>query len=117
MKALILFLLFAPCFSTYSQEKYFKDITASQIVDVIPIVGFKAKRCANEVLSSAILQLPDSHIKQLNISTWSLCNNRQDDVFRNYNIFYKPVSRATFDRYCKELTALMICDGTYEQPR
>lgn len=117
MRLLISFLLLTSCITSYSQEKYFKDITASQIVDVIPIVGFKAKRCANDVLSASILQLPDNAIKQLNISTWSLCNNRQDDVFRNYNIFYKPVSRATFDRYCKELTALMICDGTYEQPR
>lgn len=104
-------------FKTSAQEAYYVDVSASQIVSVMDKVGFKAKRCDNNVLASAILQMPDNVIKQLNINGWSLCNNRQEDVFRNYNLYYKPVNRTTFDLYCKELTALMICDGTYKQPQ
>lgn len=102
---------------TFSQETYYDNVSASQIINVIDKVGFEAKSCTNNTLSSAILQLPDNGIQQLNISSWHLCNNRQDDIFNNYNLFYKPISRTTFNLYCKELSSLMMCDGTYKQPR
>ncbi len=114
---ILTFCLVVSSIFSYSQETHFKDVSASQIVDVLIKLDFKLKITIIKILSTGILQLSDYVIKQLNISGWYLCNNRQEYVFRNYNLYYKPISRSIFDLYCKESTALMICDRTYKQPR
>lgn len=56
-----------------------------------------------------------SLIKQINIDSWAVCEHYNIDNFEIYNYYYKSISRATFNQYCKELNALMIIDGTTKQ--
>ncbi len=54
-------------------------------------------------------------IKQININSWGICNHYNIDNFDTYNYYYKTISRATYNKYCKELNALMLLDGTIKQ--
>ncbi|ASS47860.1 MAG: hypothetical protein A3D31_18460 [Candidatus Fluviicola riflensis] len=117
MKALLtsIFLIFS--FVSTAQDDYYKDISASQIVSVIDKVGFSPTKITKDVkaFKIVILQLGTNEIKQVNIDSWWLCNNRKDDNFTIYNMLYKEVTKETFDLYCKELISLMVCDGTATQ--
>lgn len=54
-------------------------------------------------------------IKQININSWGICEHYNIDNFDTYNYYYKPISRTVYNKYCKELNALMLLDGTIKQ--
>lgn len=117
MKSLLISIFLVLSFASIAQDDYYKDISASQIVSVIDKVGFCPINRTKDVkvFKLAILQLSASAIKQVNINSWWLCNNRKDDNFTIYNMLYKEVTKEIFDLYCKELISLMVCDGTATQ--
>jgi len=102
----------------YSQND---DFNTSDLRRTAQTVGFKFANKLKNKSQDYILQFYSSIesnrglIKQININSWGICDHYNIDNFDIYNYYYKTISRATYNKYCKELNALMLIDGTIKQ--
>ena len=120
MKKIILILGLLFCLTLHSQNQEF---TTSDIIKFVDLTGFKGakilkgfnpqeqKQLIKEVLSDS------GSLNQLNIDAWYICDRQKIDNFEIYNYYYKKISRATYNQYCKEINALMMLDGIVKQPK
>ncbi len=117
---IILILLFGTLCLNNSYGQEFKDFTGFDLMRIVKSVDFKfvnrLKGLSIEKLPMVFNDLPSRVIKQINISAWVLCYNSERDNFEIYNYYYTDISRVTYDKYCKQLNALMIMDNVVKQP-
>ncbi|ATA92482.1 hypothetical protein CGC56_10115 [Capnocytophaga canimorsus] len=97
------------------------EFSIKDLRKVIAIVEFKpAKKLKPHGIEKFNLFLnyienDPSFVKQLNINSWGVCEYYKIDNFELYNYYYKRITREIYERYCRELNALMLLDGVIEQ--
>jgi hypothetical protein len=118
-KIIILFgLLF--CLNSYSQGEEFNTNDLKKVISIIsfkPISNLKDldQNQINQYLN--MVEADSPMLKQLIIDSWYYCDFKKIDNFETYNYYYKDITRITFDKYCNEINALMLIDGTIAQPK
>lgn len=120
MKKIFLFALIILSLNSYSQSKEF---TVSDLKNVINKVEFKFVHRLKDLNKVEIIQffnsieMDSNLLQQLNIDAWAYCEWKKVDNLEVYNYYYKKkIDRNTYNKYCKELIALMIIDGVIIQP-
>ncbi|QYS87165.1 hypothetical protein JJC03_04250 [Flavobacterium oreochromis] len=118
---MILFFGIFFCLNTYSQSQEFTTTDLIRTLDVINFKGVKVlkglTRPEHILLLKDVLNNPDT-LYQLNVNAWFICDHKKIDNLEVYNYYYnKKINRATYNQYCKEINALMMLDGTVQQPK
>jgi hypothetical protein len=54
-------------------------------------------------------------VQQLNVNAWAVCDRYKIDNYALYNYYYNNISRETYNKYCKEINALMLLDNVVDQ--
>lgn len=104
--------------SIHSQNNKFNT---ADLQRVAKIVGFRYTKNFKNLPEDKLIQIYSSIesdrslINQININSWGICEHYNIDNFDTYNYYYKPISRTVYNRYCRELNALMLLDGTIKQ--
>lgn len=114
---LIVFLIFAVN-TTFSQNDEFNTADLRRTAQVVKFEFTKdLKNFSNDKLMDYYSSIESNRglIKQININSWAVCEHYNIDNLDTYNYYYKPISRAIYNKYCKELNALMLLDGTIKQ--
>ena len=107
-------------FSSFGQSKDFDIYDLKNVMKVAQFKGaLKLKGYSKKSLDEFFYQLESNTnlLKQININSWGVCDYKKINNFSTYNLYYKKISQETFDKYCKELNALMLLDGTIKQLR
>ncbi|WP_396165490.1 hypothetical protein [Flavobacterium sp.] len=120
MKTIFITILFFLSLNSYSQ---IKEFNTNDLKKIISLTGFKPiknlkgldQQQLNQYFNTIEADTP--LLQQLNIDAWAYCVYKKIDNFETYNYYYKDISRATFDNYCKEINALMLLDGVIIQPK
>jgi len=107
------------CFNSYCQSV---DITNSQITATIDLIAFKPVKLLKQFKGVDLKKFiyyanEQSTLRQLNIDARYLCRNKKEENYEVYNLYYKKISKDTYDLYCKEINILMEMDGVIAQPR
>lgn len=99
------------------------EFSTYDLRNVMTSIGFKPIKYLKDLDSNKTIQIFNSieadtpMLKQLNIDSWFYCDFKKIDNFSTYNYYYQDISRSTFDKYCKEINALMMLDGVINQPK
>lgn len=56
-------------------------------------------------------------VKQLNIEAWGVCDYHKTDNLGLYNYYYNDISRDTYNKYCREISVLMLLDNVINQSK
>lgn len=126
MRVIITVFLVVLSYSTVKAQKtereysdYYRqyESSASDIVDGLDnlnqagYVFVKALKGADlKKVKAAVLNLPVAAVKQMNIIGQYYCSVKHEDCFKLWNLYYKPISRESFDSYCVVLVFMMQMD-------
>ena len=120
MKKIILILSLILCTLTYSQSAEFSTSDVKKVYALIqfkPVKGLKNLNSQELNQYFNMIEADTPMLKQLNISSWFYCDYKKINNFETYNYYYKDISRLIYDKYCKEINALMLLDGVIIQPK
>ncbi|MBW7869653.1 MAG: hypothetical protein H3C39_01185 [Flavobacteriia bacterium] len=98
-----------------------QDFNSSDLRQVSQLVEMKFVNRLKVLTYDQILRFFNSvesdreFIAQLNINSRGVCDYYKIDNYDIYNYYYKTISRATYNKYCRELNALMLLDGVISQ--
>ena len=98
------------------------DITNSQLITTIDLLEFKPIKLMKQFKGIDLKKFiyyanEEATLRQLNIDARYLCRNKKDENYEIYNLYYKKISRQTYDSYCKEINILMEMDAVISQPK
>jgi len=114
-----LFLLSILSFNTaYSQNDDFNTADLRRTAQIVEFEYAKdLKNYSNDKLMEYYNSIESNRglIKQININSWGVCEHYNIDNFDTYNYYYRTISHALYNKYCKQLNALMLLDGTIKQ--
>ncbi len=106
-----------------SSNAQIKEFNTADLRKTAKIVEFEFAKNLKNLSEAELFEIYNSLesdrnlIKQFNISSWAICEYRNIDNFDIYNYYYQNISRHIYNKYCKELNALMLLDGTIKQPK
>lgn len=97
------------------------DFTSIDLMEVAEKVDFEfvnvMKGIPVKKIPWVFSQLSANVLKQVNINAWAICDYSKIDNLKIYNYFYKDINRNTYEKYCRELNALMEMDGIIKSPK
>ena len=114
-------LLFTLFFVSQSKAQI-KEFSALDLTSTIEEIGFKpVKKLKNfnqiDLKKFILSTIQNGLLQQLNINAWYLCENKREEGFQIYNLYYKKISKTYYNFHCKEINAIMEIDGVVQQPR
>ena len=114
-------LLFTVFFISQSKAQI-KEFSALDLTNTIEEIGFKpVKKLKNfnqiDLKKFVLSSIQNGLLQQLNIDAWYHCENKSEEGFQIYNLYYKKISKTYYNSHCKEINALMEIDGVVQQPR
>jgi len=118
-----IYILTVLAFFSFSGEisaQEFDEFTALDLKKIAKDYGWKPskryKGISDEKMNLFFLEINSDYplMKQININSWSVCFNIKTDNLELYNYYYKDITRNVYNRYCKEISALMQIDGVIQ---
>lgn len=100
--------------STPSGIEY--NFSGNDFIKVIELVNFAPQSSQlqhdAQLLKKVILNLDQADLRQMKITgNYYSRTFKHDDYFELYNMYYKKLSKETWDKYCPYLLPLMDLDG------
>lgn len=114
-------LLFTLFFISQLQAQI-KEFSALDLTNTIKEIGFKpVKKLKNfnqiDLKKFVLSTIQNGLLHQLNIDAWFLCENKREEGFQIYTLYYKKIPKTYYNSHCKEINAIMEIDGVVQQPR